>query len=399
MPTLTIVFTDVSQSTQHLVDAGDVEGAAEMTQHFRHSRQIVESHGGRVAKTLGDGVMALFHSASEAVRAAIVLQQADETEGRRSSPTGGADRRVGRLRVGVHVGDVVEVTDDADVLGLPVVIARRLCDAAVGGQVLISDLVRQLGGSLVDVDVEPVEPLVLKGISAPIAAWSVKWLPLPERSAIRVVVAEDSVLVRAGVVRLLSEEGFDVVAEVGDRDALLAVARQHRPKLVVTDVRMPPTQTDEGLTAAALLREEDPDVAVLVLSQHLEPKAAALLLSRNPTAVGYLLKERVSHLDEFVNACRTVAEGGVVIDPLVTEQLVRGGHDDDVIDRLTDREREVLDLMAQGRSNAAIADEIHCSAKTLETHIRSIFTKLDLPADPADHRRVAAVVRWLHARQ
>ncbi len=175
------------------------------------------------------------------------------------------------------------------------------------------------------------------------------------------VVAEDSVLVRAGVVRLLSEEGFDVVAEVGDRDALLAAARQHRPKLVVTDVRMPPTQTDEGLTAAALLREEDPDVAVLVLSQHLEPKAAALLLSRNPTAVGYLLKERVSHLDEFVNACRTVAGGGVVIDPLVTEQLVRGGHDDDVIGRLTDREREVLDLMAQGRSNAAIADEIHCS--------------------------------------
>ena len=399
MPTLTIVFTDVSQSTQHLVDAGDAEGVAEMTQHFRHSRQIVEAHGGRVAKTLGDGVMALFHSASEAVRAAIVLQQADETEGRRSSPTSGADRRVDRLRVGVHVGDVVEVTDDADVLGLPVVIARRLCDAAVGGQVLISDLVRQLGGSLVDVEVEPVEPLALKGISAPIAAWSVKWLPLPERSAITVVVAEDSVLVRAGVVRLLSEEGFDVVAEVGDRDALLAAARQHRPKLVVTDVRMPPTQTDEGLTAAAVLREEDPDVAVLVLSQHLEPKAAALLLSRNPTAVGYLLKERVSHLDEFVNACRTVAGGGVVIDPLVTEQLVRGGHHDDVIGRLTDREREVLDLMAQGRSNAAIADEIHCSAKTLETHIRSIFTKLDLPADPADHRRVAAVVRWLHARQ
>ena len=244
-----------------------------------------------------------------------------------------------------------------------------------------------------------MEPLTLKGISAPMAAWSVKWLPLPDRPAIRVVVAEDSVLVRAGVVRLLSEEGFDVVAEVGDRDALLAAARQHRPKLVVTDVRMPPTQTDEGLTAAALLREEDPDVAVLVLSQHLEPKAAALLLSRNPTAVGYLLKERVSHLDEFVDACRTVAEGGVVIDPLVTEQLVRGGQDDDVIARLTDREREVLDYMAQGRSNAAIADEIHCSAKTLETHIRSIFTKLDLPADPADHRRVAAVVRWLHARQ
>ena len=123
------------------------------------------------------------------------------------------------------------------------------------------------------------------------------------------------------------------------------------------------------------------------------------MLSHSPTAVAYLLKERVSQLDEFVNACRTVADGGVVIDPLVTEQLVRGGHDDEVIARLTDREREVLDYMAQGRSNAAIAEEIHCSAKTLETHIRSIFNKLDLPEDPGDHRRVAAVVRWLHTRQ
>ncbi len=398
MPTLTIVFTDISHSTEHLVAAGDADGAAELTQHFKRSRQIVESHGGRVAKTLGDGVMALFHSASEAVRAAIALQQADELDGR-CSPPDPASQDVGRLRVGVHVGDVVEVTDDADVLGLPVVIAGRLCDSAVGGQVLISDLVRQLGGSLVDVDLEPVEPLSLKGLDAPVSAWSVKWIPLPDRPAVRVVVAEDSVLVRAGVVRLLTEEGFDVVAEVGDRDALLAAARQYRPKLVVTDVRMPPTQTDEGLTAAALLREEDPEVAVLVLSQHLEPKAAALLLRHNPTAVGYLLKERVSHLDEFVNACRTVAGGGVVIDPLVTEQLVRGGQDDELIDRLTDREREVLNFMAQGRSNAAIAQEIHCSTKTLETHIRSIFTKLDLRADPADHRRVAAVVRWLHARQ
>ena len=144
MPTMTIVFTDVSQSTQHLVETGDAHGVAEMTQHFRQSRQIVESHGGRVAKTLGDGVMALFSSASEAVRAAIALQQADESDARRATP-GGANSPSGRLRIGVHVGDVVEVSDDADVLGLPVVIARRLCDSAAGGQVLISDLVRQLG--------------------------------------------------------------------------------------------------------------------------------------------------------------------------------------------------------------------------------------------------------------
>ena len=257
MPTtMTIVFTDVSHSTQHLVEAGDADGVAEMTQHFRQSRQIVESHGGRVAKTLGDGVMALFPSASDAIGAAIALQQADEVESRRSAPPIGGDPCAGRLRVGAHAGDVVEVSDDADVLGLPVVIARRLCDAAGGGQVLISDVVLQLGGSLIDVEVERVEPLALKGIDGPTAAWSVRWLPLPERPAIRVVVAEDSVFVRRAVVQLLREEGFDVVAEVGDRDALLAAARKHRPKLVVTDVRMPPTQTDEGLSAAAVLREE-----------------------------------------------------------------------------------------------------------------------------------------------
>ena len=390
MPTMTILFTDVARSTEQLVEAGDIDGVARMTLHLRQSREIVEANGGAVAKTLGDGVMALFHSSSEAVRAAVALQQMADRDNRHSGGPGG-------LRVGVHVGDVIDSGDDVDALGLPVVIARRLCDTASTGQVIVSDLVHQLVGTLVDAHAESLGPLTLKGLAVPVAAWTVAWTPLPEQPTIRVVVAEDSLLVRAGIVRLLGEEGFDVVAAVGDRDALLSAARLHRPKLIVTDVRMPPTQSDEGLTAAALLRQEDPDVAVLVLSQHVEPKAAALLLSGNPTAVGYLLKERVSQLDEFVEACRTVADGGVVIDPLVTAQLLNR-HDDDALARLTDREREVLNLMAQGRSNSAISEEIHCSGKTLETHIRSIFTKLDLHGDPADHRRVAAVIRWLHGR-
>ena len=219
----------------------------------------------------------------------------------------------------------------------------------------------------------------------------------PPARVVRTVVAEDSVLVRAGLVRLLEEEGFAVVAEADDHDGLIAAARDHRPDLVVTDVRMPPTQTDEGIRAAAALRAEDPAIAVLVLSQHVEPAAAALLLRGNPTAVGYVLKERISHLDEFIDACRRVAGGDVVIDPLVTERLLRPVGTDQAIARLTDREREVLDLMAQGRSNGAIAREVHCAPKTLESHVRSIFTKLDMPEDPDDHRRVAAVVRWLHA--
>lgn len=219
----------------------------------------------------------------------------------------------------------------------------------------------------------------------------------PADRATRTVVAEDSVLVRAGLMRLLAEEGFAVVGEAADHDELIHVARRERPDLVITDVRMPPTQTDEGIRAAATLRAEDPEIAVLVLSQHVEPAAAVLLLSGNPTAVGYVLKERISHLGEFIDACNRVAGGGVVIDPLVTERLLRPSRRDPAIARLTEREREVLDLMAQGRSNAAIAREVHCAPKTLESHVRSIFTKLDMPEDPDDHRRVAAVVRWLHA--
>ena len=214
-------------------------------------------------------------------------------------------------------------------------------------------------------------------------------------SSIRVVLADDAVLVRAGLARLLAEEGFDVVAEADDHPSLLEAARRHHPDLVITDIRMPPTLTDEGLRAAATLRHEMPDIAVLVLSQHIEPSAAALLLTNNPTAVGYLLKERVGRIDDFINACRVVASGGSVIDSFVTERLITRQRTDQVMHRLTGREREVLDLMAQGRSNLALARELFCSEKTIEAHIRSIFIKLDLGEQPNENRRVAAVIRWL----
>lgn len=216
----------------------------------------------------------------------------------------------------------------------------------------------------------------------------------PVAQPITVVVAEDAAIVRAGVVGLLRDEGYDVVADVAHHDALLEATREHRPRLVVTDVRMPPHQSTEGIAAAAQLRGEMPDLAIVVLSQHVEPAAAALLLSRTPTGVGYLLKERITHIDEFLDACRTVVGGGVVVDELVVERLMQGG--DKALRRLTDRERQVLDLMAQGRSNTAIARLAFCSAKTVEAHVRSIFMKLDLEDDPDDNRRVAAVVRYLH---
>jgi len=213
----------------------------------------------------------------------------------------------------------------------------------------------------------------------------------------RVVVADDAALVRSGIVRLLSDEGFDVIAEANDADELLAAVERDPPDLVITDIRMPPTHRDEGLRAAASIREHHPEVGVLVLSQHVEANAAANLFDGEAAGVGYLLKERVSDLEEFLAACRAVAGGGCVIDSLVSDQLLARRERDDVLQRLSPRERDVLALMAQGKSNAAIATALFMSPKTVESHVRSIFAKLDVTESADDHRRVAAVIRWLRS--
>jgi DNA-binding NarL/FixJ family response regulator len=388
MATTTILFTDSRSSDQSV----DGEIPDRLAQHLGRGVDIIEANGGRVAQKFANGVMALFASATEAVLAAIALQQANDRDARL---IGGIDG----LRVGVDVADIASrsSTDSGDLYRHAATASgRALCHAAATGQILVSDLVRRLVGSRVDLEFIARHSYQPEGSSELIEAWEVGWSPTVA-PAISVVVAEDSVFVRAGIVALLREEGFDVRAETGDYEGLLDAARRHRPMLVVTDVRMPPGQGDEGIVAAARLREEDPTVGVLVLSQHIESAAAVLLLENNPTAVGYLLKERVSDLDDFARACRVVAAGGVVIDPLITEHLLQR-RPDNLTDRLSERERQVLDLMAQGRSNAAIARAVNCSIKTLETHIRSVFTKLNLPEDPDDHRRVAAVVRYLHNR-
>jgi len=171
--------------------------------------------------------------------------------------------------------------------------------------------------------------------------------------------------------------------------------RTARPRLLITDIRMPPGQTDEGLRAAGVLREEQPDLSVLVLSQHVQASAAADLLTGQTSGIGYLLKERVTALDDFLAAARTVAGGGTVIDPLITQELLSRRRTADQFQALADRERDVLELMAQGMSNSAIAERLNLSARTVESHVRSIMTKLDLWEDPAGNRRVRAVIRWL----
>jgi DNA-binding NarL/FixJ family response regulator len=209
------------------------------------------------------------------------------------------------------------------------------------------------------------------------------------------VLAEDSVLLRAGLTRLLGDAGFAVVAAVGDGEELLRAVAEHGPDLAVIDVRMPPTHTDEGIQAALVIRRLHPEVAVLVLSQYVEERYATDLLGSSTRAVGYLLKDRVAHVEDFVDALRRVAAGGTALDPEVVAQLLVRRRADPR-DRLTPREHEVLRLMAEGRSNAGIAATLRVSQSAVEKYVTNVFAKLDLAPADTDHRRVLAVLAFLN---
>ncbi len=212
----------------------------------------------------------------------------------------------------------------------------------------------------------------------------------------RVVIAEDTAILRDGLVRLLTDRGHEIVAAVGDAEALCAAVREHRPDVVVVDIRMPPTHTDEGLRAAIELRRRDPDLGVLVFSQYIETRYAARLLADSASGVGYLLKDRVAEVGEFAEALVRVGEGGTVLDPEVVSQLM-GARRDEPLAALTAREREVLALMAEGQSNAAIARTLFVTDGSVEKHVTNIFAKLGLPPSEDHHRRVLAVLRYLQA--
>jgi DNA-binding NarL/FixJ family response regulator len=210
----------------------------------------------------------------------------------------------------------------------------------------------------------------------------------------RIVIAEDSVLLREGLTRLLAGGGFEVAEAVPDAGALLRAVRDHRPDLVIVDVRMPPTHTDEGIRAALVIRRQYPEVAVLVLSQYVEERYATDLLSVQTSAVGYLLKDRIAHVPEFLDAVRRVADGGTALDPEVVAQLLVSRRADP-LDRLTPRELDVLRLMAEGRSNTGIVAALKVSNSAVEKYVTNIFAKLDLPRTDTAHRRVLAVLKFL----
>ncbi len=211
------------------------------------------------------------------------------------------------------------------------------------------------------------------------------------------IVADDSVLLREGVVRLLEEAGFEVVGQAGDGEELMRKARAHKPDIAIVDIRMPPTHTDEGLRAARGIREELTGTGVLVLSQYIEEEYALELLGDDAAGVGYLLKDRISDLERFADAIRRVAEGGSALDPEVVSQMLGRRRVEDPLAELTPREREVLGLMAEGRSNQAIAETLVISERAVEKHVTGIFVKLDLPLAAEDHRRVLAVLAFLGA--
>ncbi len=210
----------------------------------------------------------------------------------------------------------------------------------------------------------------------------------------RVVIAEDSILLRDGLIRMLGAHGIQVVEAVGDAESALDAVSRHQPDLALLDVRMPPSHTDEGLRAALVIRAQWPKVALLILSQYVEERYATDLLAGTTSSVGYLLKDRVADVDEFVEMLRRVADGGTALDPEVVAQLLVR-RDKSPLHRLTERERETLELMAEGRSNTGIARGLHVSESAVAKHVNAIFTKLEMPTTSSDHRRVLAVLQYL----
>ena len=213
----------------------------------------------------------------------------------------------------------------------------------------------------------------------------------------RLVVADDAVLLREGAVRLLTEAGFDVVAQAADAEDLLRKVRAHKPDVAVIDVRMPPENADDGLRAALTIRQELPETGILLLSQYVEDRYLAELLASGAEGVGYLLKDRIAEVERLTEAVERVGAGGSVLDPEVVGQMLGRSRDKHPLDDLTDREREVLGLMAEGRTNRAISEELFISERAVERHVTSIFSKLDLPPAKEDHRRVLAVLTYLRS--
>ena len=387
---VTLFFADVEGSTRLAHELGDAWAGA-LANVRRLLREAVAEADGHEVDSRGDELFAAFADAESAAAAAVAAQRslaAFEWPGTQV-----------RVRVGLHTGTPA-IGEDGYV-GIDVHRASRICAAGHGGQILASGATHS---ALPERELRDLGLYTLPDLPEPEQIFQLEdgrahtFPPLrarPSSAALRVVLADDSVLLREGIARLLEDSGFEIVAQSGSGDDLLRHVAMHRPDVAIVDIRMPPTQTDEGLRAAQEIRERHPGVGVLVLSQYVEPGYALELLSESAEGVGYLLKDRVSDVEEFSAAVRRVAEGGSALDPAVVNQLVGRKRQHDPVGELTPREREVLELMAEGRSNQAIAERMFVTLRAVEKHVTSIFTKLGLPATAEDHRRVLAVLAFL----
>jgi DNA-binding NarL/FixJ family response regulator/class 3 adenylate cyclase len=400
--TVTFLFTDIQGSTE-LVERLGAEYSRVLEDHRALLRGVVAEAGGTELDCRGDEFLFVFADAGRAVDTALKAQR---SLAEHEWPASG----VVEVRMGLHSGE--PTLQGSSYVGVDVHRVARIASAGHGGQVLLSERTRELAAA----DARDLGEHRFKGLQAPERVYQLvgeglreDFPPLrvdgggrTEGSAsngtrMRVVVAEDSVLLREGIARLLDDAGMEVVGQAGTADELMLKVRSYKPHVAIVDIRMPPTQTDEGLRAAKEIREKHPETAVLVLSQYLEPAYALELLSESAEGVGYLLKDRVADIPEFVAAVKRVGEGGSALDPSVVSQLVGRRRQDDPIDQLTPREREVLELMAEGLSNVAIAERLVVTERAVEKHVTSIFGKLRLGADSEHHRRVLAVLAYLRA--
>jgi DNA-binding NarL/FixJ family response regulator/class 3 adenylate cyclase len=405
MSRVALLFTDIEGSTQLLRRIGD-RYVAVLGEHSDHLCAAFRKHGGEVVDTQGDAFFAAFPATDAAVLAAADAQRALHEH---AWPEGGQVR----VRIGIHSGRPLRA--DGRYFGLDVNRAARICAVGRGGQVLLSHAARDdiAGCELPGIYLHDLGEQRLKDFDEPERVYSVEIagvdhapglrdereqsVPLALPEPVRVVVADDSVLLREGVARLLVDAGFEVVGQVDNAEDLVRRVGFSKPDVAIVDIRMPPTHTDEGLRAAKQIRERFPQVGVLVLSQYVEPGYAMELLSDSSEGVGYLLKDRVSDIEEFASAVRRVAQGGSALDPAVVSQLVGRRRRDDPLAELTGREREVLELMAEGRSNTGIAERLVVTERAVEKHVTSIFQKLGLPQASEDHRRVLAVLTYLRS--
>jgi class 3 adenylate cyclase/DNA-binding NarL/FixJ family response regulator len=405
--TVTLLFTDVEGSTALVHELGD-EYTGVLAEHRRLVRTAVEPAGGHVVECRADEFFIAFPDGTAAVSAAVEAQRA-------LSGHPWPARAPLRVRMGLHTGQ--PGVDEQDYFGLDVHRAARIASAAHGGQVLASQATRdRLGEGEQMVQLKDLGEHRLRGLPRPERIFQLvapdlpsEFPPLrfsdearaggvlPSGRGMRVVLAEDSVLLREGIASLLGDMGFDVAGQAGTAEDLLLQVETCSPDVAIVDIRMPPTHSDEGLRAAREIRGRHSGVGVLLLSQYVEPAYAMELLADSSEGIGYLLKDRVSDVLDFAAAVQRVGDGGLALDPEVVAQLVGRRRRDDPIDTLTAPEREVLELMAEGRSNEDIAERLVVKEQAVEERLRSIFGKLRLPQAPEDHRRVLALLAYLRS--